>query len=67
MYICEDRTTELPCKAAAAVMTEERIEFDSLRCPKISTELDHFHPFILRQFIGVVVIFFNICLQLGDA
>jgi hypothetical protein len=48
-------------------MTEERIEFDSLRCPKISTELDHFHPFILRKFIGVVVIFFNICLQLGDA
>jgi hypothetical protein len=47
-------------------MTEERIEFDSLRCPKISTELNHFHPVIFRKFIGVVVIFFNICSQLGD-
>jgi hypothetical protein len=54
-------------KAAAAATTEERIEFDSLRCPKISTELDHFHPVIFRKFIGVVVKFFNICPQLGDA
>jgi hypothetical protein len=29
--------------------------------------LDHFHPVIFRKFIGVVVIFFNICPQLGDA
>jgi hypothetical protein len=48
-------------------MTEERIEFDSLRCPKISTELDYFHPITFRKFIGVVVIFFDIRLQLGDA
>jgi hypothetical protein len=66
MYKYEDRMTELPWKAAAAAMTEERIDFDSLRCPKISTELDYFHPVIFRKFIGVVVIFFNICPQLGD-